>query len=114
LSAAPGYREINRSAVSEMLRQVGHLRMSPDGLAEKGLIIRHLVLPEGLAGTRDTLRWIAAELGHETHISLMKQYFPAHLAPETAGISRKITDDEYEQAVEWLEEFDLENGWVQG
>jgi len=114
LSSAPGYRDINRSAVSEMLRQVGHLSLDDDGLAEKGLIIRHLVLPEGLSGTRDTLKWIAGNLGHETHISLMKQYFPAHLAIETAGISRKITDNEYEQAVEWLEEFDLENGWVQG
>ena len=114
LSSAPGYREINCSAVSEMLRQVGHLRMNDDGLAEKGLIIRHLVLPEDLAGTRDTLKWIAGNLGHETHISLMKQFFPAHLATETAGIRRKITDDEYEQTVEWLEEFDLENGWVQG
>lgn len=114
LSSAPGYRDINRSAVSEMLRQVGHLSLDDNGLAEKGLIIRHLVLPEGLSGTRDTLKWIGGNLGHETHISLMKQYFPAHLAPETAGISRKITDNEYEQAVEWLEEFDLENGWVQG
>ncbi len=114
LSSAPGYRDINRSAVSEMLRQVGHLTMNDAGLAEKGLIIRHLVLPEGLAGSRDTLQWIAENLGHGTHISLMKQYFPAHLATKTAGISRKITDDEYEQAVEWLEEFDLENGWVQG
>lgn len=113
LSSAPGYREVNRSAVSEMLRQVGHLRMNDDGLAEKGLVIRHLVLPEGLAGSRETLKWIAENLGLETHISLMKQFFPAHLAPETAGISRKITDDEYEQAVEWLEEFNLENGWVQ-
>ncbi len=114
LSSAPGYRDINRSAVSEMLRQVGHLSLDENGLAEKGLIIRHLVLPEALAGSRETLKWIAGNLGHETHISLMRQFFPAHLAPETAGISRKITDDEYEQAVEWLEEFDLENGWVQG
>jgi len=113
LSSAPGYREINRSAVSEMLHQVGHLRMNDDGLAKKGLIVRHLVLPEGLAGSRDTLKWIAENLGQETHISLMKQFFPAHQAPETTGINRKISDDEYEQAVEWLEEFDLENGWVQ-
>lgn len=113
LSSAPGYRDINRLAVSEMLRQVGHLQFDDDGMAVSGLVIRHLVLPNGLSGTRETLRWIAVHLGHETHISLMKQFFPAHQAPETPGIDRKITDDEYERAVEWLEEFDLENGWVQ-
>ena len=114
LSAAPGYRAINRGAVSEMLRQVGHLQVDSDGVAVKGLIIRHLVLPDGLAGTGQTLAWIADNLGIETHISLMRQYFPAHRALETAGIGRKITDEEYDQAAEYLEAFGLENGWVQG
>ena len=114
LSAAPGYRAINRRAVSEMLRQVGHLQLDSNGVAVKGLIIRHLVLPDGLAGTGQTLAWIADNLGIETHISLMRQYFPAHRALETAGIGRKITDEEYDQAAEYLEAFGLENGWVQG
>jgi len=113
LSSAPGYRDVNRAAVREMLRQVGHLQLDDDGLAVRGLVIRHLVLPNGLSGTRDTLKWISETLGADTHISLMKQYFPAHRAFETRGIERRITDDEYEQAVEWLEEFNLENGWVQ-
>lgn len=113
LSAAPGYRAINRLAVAEMLRQVGHLRLDGDGVATKGLIIRHLVLPEGMAGTRDTLRWIVGNLGRETNISLMRQYFPAHQAMQTDGVARKITDEEYEEAAGCLEEFDLENGWVQ-
>ncbi|HEY3309825.1 MAG TPA: radical SAM protein [Desulfuromonadaceae bacterium] len=113
LSAAPGYRESNRLAVKEMLRQVGHLQLDDDGLAVKGLIIRHLVLPNQLAGTRQTLAWIAENLGTETHISLMRQYFPAHRAIETPDIDRKITDEEYDEAVEVLEQFDLENGWLQ-
>jgi len=113
LSSAPGYRDVNRAAVREMLRQVGHLQLDDDGLAVRGLVIRHLVLPNGLSGTRDTLKWIAENLGTDTHISLMKQYFPAHRALETEGIGRKITDEEYEQALEWLEEYGLENGWVQ-
>jgi putative pyruvate formate lyase activating enzyme len=113
LSGAPGYCAVNRSAVTEMLRQAGHLRMDDNGLAIRGLIIRHLVLPGGLAGTRETLGWIAENLGRETHISLMRQYFPAHRAPDTPGISRKINAEEYDSAVEWLEEFGLENGWVQ-
>ena len=113
LSSASGYRDINRIAVAEMLSQVGHLQLDEEGLAVKGLIVRHLVLPKRLAGTRDTLRWIAGNLGRETNISLMRQYFPAHKAKQTDGIVRKICDEEYEEAVEWLEEFDLENGWVQ-
>ena len=113
LSNAPGYRGINRTAVSEMLRQVGHLQLDDQGLATKGLIIRHLVLPGALSGTRETLGWIAGNLGRETHISLMRQYFPAHRAPDTPGISRKITSGEYDRAEGWLVEFGLENGWVQ-
>ncbi len=113
VSSAPGYREVNRSAVLEMFRQVGNLALDRDGIAVRGLIIRHLVLPEGKAGSSETLRWIAENLGRETHIALMNQFFPAYRAPEIQGIHRKITDDEYDDAVAVLEEFGLENGWVQ-
>ncbi len=112
-SSAPGYRDINRAAVAEMLRQVGHFRADDEGVAVRGLIIRHLVLPEGGAGTRETLAWIAANLGRETHVSHMKQYYPAHRAPDTPGLQRKLTDEEYEEAVKALEEAGLENGWIQ-
>jgi len=112
-SSAPGYREANRRAVAEMLRQVGHLELDDEGIAVRGLIIRHLVLPEGAAGSGETLRWIAENLGTETHIALMNQFFPAHRAAETPGIHRKIADEEYDEAVEALEEAGLENGWVQ-
>jgi putative pyruvate formate lyase activating enzyme len=113
ISSAPGYREINRSAVREMLGQVGHLQMDDDGIARHGLIIRHLVLPEGRAGSRETLAWIAESLGIHTHIALMNQYFPAHLALSSVTFGRKIVDGEYAEAVAALEEFGLENGWVQ-
>ena len=113
LSSAPDYHTHNLPAVLEMLRQKGHLEMDDDGLAVKGLIIRHLVLPEGLAGTREALSWISENLGMQTHISLMRQYFPAHQAMDTLGLNRKITDVEYAEAVQALEEYGLENGWVQ-
>jgi putative pyruvate formate lyase activating enzyme len=112
-SAAPGYRDSNRSAVKEMLRQVGHLQLDDDGIARQGLIIRHLVLPGGTAGSRTTLAWIAEHLGAETHIALMNQYFPAHRAVSSGVLGRKIDDAEYDEAVAALEEFGLENGWVQ-
>jgi putative pyruvate formate lyase activating enzyme len=113
ISSAPGYREVNRRAVSEMLRQVGQLQLDSDGLATQGLIIRHLVLPDGNSGSRNTLLWIAENLGRDTHIALMSQYFPAHLAGKTEGLNRPLTHDEYDAVVEYLEELGLEYGWVQ-
>jgi putative pyruvate formate lyase activating enzyme len=113
LSSAPGYREVNRAALLEMLRQVGHLELNGEGVAARGLIIRHLVLPEGAAGSGETLRWIAENLGRESHIALMNQFFPAHRAAETPGIHRKITGDEYDRAVAALDDAGLENGWIQ-
>lgn len=113
LSGAPGYTAVNRAAVLEMLRQVGQLQLDDNGIATRGLIIRHLVLPEGRAGSAETLPWIAEQLGDETHIALMSQYFPAWKATDTPGINRGLTHDEYDAAVEALEEAGLENGWVQ-
>jgi len=113
LSGAPGYREINRGAVKEMLRQVGHLQVDALGIATVGLIVRHLVLPEGRAGSAETLQWIAANLGLDTHAALMSQYFPAGQAAESVGIDRPINQEEYEAAVDALEIAGLENGWVQ-
>lgn len=113
LSCASEYPALNRIAVAEMLRQVGHLECDDEGIGTSGLIIRHLVLPQGRAGSAETLAWIADHLGAETHIALMSQYFPAHLAGATPGIDRRVTPEEYGEAVEALEACDLENGWVQ-
>lgn len=113
VSGATGYPGVNRRAVTEMLRQVGHLQLDDEGIAEKGLIIRHLVLPGDLAGSAATLHWIAANLGTETHVALMSQYFPAHTAGEMPGMDRPLTADEYDAAVGALEDAGLENGWVQ-
>ena len=113
VSSAPGYTEINRAAVVEMLRQVGHLQVDEYGVAIRGLIIRHLVLPGERAGSKGTLPWISENLGRETYIALMSQYFPAHTAPRIAGMNRPVNHEEYDAAVEALEEAGLENGWVQ-
>jgi putative pyruvate formate lyase activating enzyme len=113
LSAAPGYPELNRAAVIEMLRQTGQLQVDGNGIAVQGLIIRHLVLPEGKAGSGEILPWIAAKLGIETHVALMSQYFPAGKAACIPGIDRPVNHDEYEAACTALEGAGLENGWVQ-
>lgn len=113
LSGIERYRDINRLAIQEMFRQVGHLELNDSGIARKGLIIRHLVLPDGTAGTAETLNWIRSALGSETHISLMSQYFPAGRATSVPAINRGLTEEEYDAALEALDAAGLENGWVQ-
>jgi len=113
ISGAPGYCSINRAAVTEMLRQVGHLRVNDEGIATGGLIIRHLVLPGGRAGSLETLSWISKNLGQETFIALMSQYFPAHKASGIEGMNRPVNHEEYDEAVAALSDAGLENGWVQ-
>ena len=113
ISSAFSYRDINRPAVLEMFRQVGHLQLDENGIALQGLIIRLLVLPGGKAGSSKTVRWIAGNLGAEANVALMSQYFPAHTAGEMQGIDRPLTACEYKEAVAALTEAGLENGWVQ-
>jgi len=112
-SKAGDYVEHSRSAIIEMKRQVGDLVIDSEGIAQRGLIIRHLVLPNDLAGSRESLRFIAEKVGRETYLSVMSQYFPTHKAAEYPLISRPISSREYEKVLEWLDRFGLENGWVQ-
>jgi len=114
LSGVGDYVARNREAVREMARQVGELQLDEDGIAKRGLIIRHLVLPDGLAGTQETFRFIAEEISPTTSLSVMAQYFPAYLASEHPLLGRSITIEEYASASDWLEEHGLENGWQQG
>jgi len=103
-----------RRAILEMHRQVGDELVSDDsGLAQRGLIIRHLILPNGLAGSRDSLTWLVHSLSPEVAVGIMSQYYPAHLAPRMPELSRGISVSEYSEVLELLDELGLENGWVQ-
>ncbi len=114
LSGFRGYVEANQAALREMFRQVGpELVLDQDGLVVRGMIIRHMVLPQGLAGTRQVLAWIARELSPLVHISLMAQYFPAHRAVGDPVLGRKITHEEYLEALAAFDELGLERGWRQ-
>ena len=114
LSGFPYYVEHNRAALQEMYRQVGHeLVLDEGGLARRGMIVRHLVLPEGLASTGEVLNWIATALSPHVHVSLMDQYFPAHRAVGHAVLGRRVTPEEYEEALRAFEEAGLVNGWRQ-
>jgi putative pyruvate formate lyase activating enzyme len=99
---APNYPEAARRAIREMHRQVGPLVFDENGLAVRGLLIRHLVMPGLLEETRQILQWIASELGPDTYVNLMAQYSPAGKVSgmEYAEINRRITSKEYRAALE--------------
>ena len=108
------YIEYNHATLQEIYRQVGAVLVLDEmGLARRGMIIRHLVLPSGQAGTEDVLRWVAGSLSPSVHISLMDQYFPAHRAVGDPVLGRKITSEEYESALDAYQAAGLENGWCQ-
>lgn len=111
-SGAPNYPAVNKTAVKEMYRQVGNLIME-DGIVKRGLIIRHLILPNNIAGTDEVMRFISEELSEEVYISLMDQYFPAYKAFKIPELASKIRKDEYDRAFKKMIEYGLENGWVQ-
>ena len=96
-----------------MHRQVGDLALDETGVARSGLIIRHLVLPEGLSGTKKIMRFIARDISPHTYISLMAQYFPAYQAGQFPLLSRRINREEYREALRAFKEEGLENGWFQ-
>ena len=97
-SAVKGYYAIARVAVKEMHRQVGDLVVE-DGMAARGLIIRHLVLPGGLAGTAEVVRFIAQELSPHSYVNVMAQYRPENRAHRYPELSRRITPQEYQEAL---------------
>ncbi|MFP4460177.1 MAG: radical SAM protein [Candidatus Zixiibacteriota bacterium] len=117
-SGVDDYPEINRLAIEEMHRQVGDLEIGDDGIAKKGLIVRHLLLPENISATDKAMKFLTEEISMETYVSFMSQYFPAH---KTAGIERnnykpmhrRINAEEYYQMLKYLEDSGIQNGWIQ-
>jgi putative pyruvate formate lyase activating enzyme len=99
LSGVPDYWDRCREALTEMHRQVGDLDIGPDGIARRGLLVRHLVLPDGLAGTPRVMAFLAS-LSTNTYVNVMAQYHPAYRAREVPALSRPITRQEYREAVE--------------
>jgi len=113
LSRTQDYVERARQAIKEMYRQVGNLVLDDSGLARQGLIVRHLILPNGLAGSDESLRWLARELSPTVTVSIMSQYLPAHRATKIPLLSRKIAIAEYQTVIGLLSELGMENGWIQ-
>ncbi len=113
-SAAETYPEITKAALLEMHRQVGVAKPAKDGLMYRGLMIRHLVMPNRIAGTKKVIEWIAQNLPKDTYLNIMSQYRPMYKAFEYPKISRRITIQEYKEAVEWAKRAGLTNLDIQG
>lgn len=112
-SAAPDYFATATAAIKEMYRQVGTPLLDKNGLARRGLFVRHLILPGQVADSIQVLQWIAANLPGKVYVSLMAQYFPAYRAREISSLNRRLKTTEYEQVVSCLLDLGLENGFVQ-
>ncbi|GAB4397076.1 MAG: radical SAM protein [Anaerolineales bacterium] len=106
------YAEANQTAVREMYRQVGNLTLDSSGVAQRGLLIRHLVLPNGLAGTAQIANFVAQELSPETHFNLLAQYVPHYKADQFPNIARPITPQEYADAQAATQSAGLRNVYV--
>jgi len=105
-SKIPGYFTIVKKAVKEMYRQVGDLEIN-NGLANKGLIVRHLILPQELAGTQEVINFISNDISPNTYMNIMEQYYPAYMAGEHEPLNRRITSKEYKRALKIAKESGL-------
>ena len=112
-SKCPHYRETAAAAILEMRRQVGKDILDENGIMQKGIIIRHLVLPNHYKDSFQVLDWIREHLGEDTFVSLMSQYTPMHKAKEIKALSRKLTTFEYDKVVDHFFEIGLKNGFMQ-
>jgi putative pyruvate formate lyase activating enzyme len=100
LSGIEEYPEVNRAAVKEMHCQVGDLQLDERGIAVRGLLVRHLVLPERLAGTQEVVRFLAQEVSINTYLNIMAQYHPCHKAFDIPRLARPINRQEFQEAIE--------------
>jgi putative pyruvate formate lyase activating enzyme len=108
-SGAADYPEVAAAVIREMQRQVGRLESDERGVATRGLIIRHLVMPHNIAGTDRFVRWVARQLTTDTCVNLMAQYRPEHRAHDYPELARRITREEWEQALAWARAAGLTN-----
>ena len=107
------YFEVATSAIKEMYRQVGIPQLNENGIMKKGLMIRHLILPNNMENSKKVLKWIKENIDNNVYISVMAQYFPTYKAKNISSLNRKLTKNEYEEIENYLYDLDLENGYIQ-
>lgn len=112
-SKVNNYFEVATKAIKEMYRQVGIPKLDDNGIMKKGLMIRHLILPNQVENSKQVLKWIKENIDNNVFVSVMAQYFPTYKAKEIEGLNRKLTKREYEEVENYLYDLDLENGYIQ-
>lgn len=113
LSGVSNYFEVAKRAIKEMERQVGNPKFDANGIIQKGLIIRHLVLPNHLQNTKQVLKWIRKNMDAQVYVSVMAQYFPEYKACERKDMNRKLTREEYEEIMDFAQKLGIQNGYFQ-
>jgi putative pyruvate formate lyase activating enzyme len=113
-SGADNYPGITQQALLEMNHQVGVAKPAEDGLMHRGLMIRHLVMPNQVSGSKKVIQWIAGNLPKDTYVNIMSQYRPHYKAHEYPAINRRITRSEYGEVIYWAKEAGLTNLEIQG
>lgn len=113
ISNAPNYPEIAKQAIKEMLRQVPKNQIDEDEIMKKGVIIRHLVLPNHIQNSKQILKWIKNNLPKNVYVSVMAQYFPSYKAIYENDINRKLTEKEFEEIENFVYSLRLKNGFIQ-
>lgn len=112
-SKAPKYFEISIKAIKEMIAQVGIPKFDERGMIKKGVMIRHLVLPNHIQNTKNILKWVKENLSEEIYINVMAQYFPTYKAKEDELLNRKLTKKEYKQVEQYFYLLNFKNGYMQ-
>ena len=115
-SKIDNYFEIATKAILEMVKQVGKPKFDENGIMKKGVIIRHLVLPENVENSKKVLKWISDNIPKDFYVSIMAQYFPTYKAKEDKKyqeIGRKLSKEEWREIEEFVEELEFENGFIQ-
>lgn len=113
-SKVKNYFEISTRAIKEMYNQVGAPVLDKDGVMKKGLIIRHLILPNNIENSKKVLKWIKENIDENVYVSIMAQYFPAYKAKENDDLNRKLTKKEYEEIENYLYDvLKFKNGYIQ-
>lgn len=112
-SKADNYFEIATTAIQEMQKQVGIPVFNENGIIQKGVIIRHLVLPNHIQNSKHILKWIKENMPEGTYVSVMAQYFPTYKAKEDRLLNRKLSKNEYKEIENYLYTLELENGYIQ-
>jgi len=107
------YFEVTSKAITEMYKQVGPPQLDENGIIKRGLIIRHLILPNEIENSKNVLKWIIDNIGKEVYISIMAQYFPTYKAKQIKELNRKINNEEYKQIEDYIYEIGIENGYMQ-